>query len=75
VVVRCEAGREAPQGYNAQLAVNEQQIALGAEITTESPDFDGCLGQQPLQQQARTAAPRAPRRTPAGQIVYPAQPQ
>ena len=27
------------QGYNAQLAVNYQQIIVAAEITTESPDF------------------------------------
>jgi transposase len=27
------------QGYNAQAAVNEEQIVLAAEITVESPDF------------------------------------
>ena len=27
------------QGYNAQLAVNERQIVIAAELTTESPDF------------------------------------
>jgi transposase len=27
------------QGYNAQLAVNEQQIVVAAELTTDSPDF------------------------------------
>jgi transposase len=27
------------QGYNAQAAVNERQIVLGAEISVESPDF------------------------------------
>jgi transposase len=27
------------QGYNAQLAVNEQQVAIAAELTTDSPDF------------------------------------
>jgi transposase len=27
------------QGYNAQLAVNEQQIVIAAELTTDSPDF------------------------------------
>ncbi len=32
-------GREPVQGYNAQLAVNEQQVILAAEITTYSPDF------------------------------------
>jgi Transposase DDE domain len=37
-VVRTQ-GRPPLQGYNAQLVVNERQIALAAEITTESPDF------------------------------------
>jgi transposase len=32
-------GQPPLQGYNAQLAVNDQQIVLAAEITTESPDF------------------------------------
>ncbi len=27
------------QGYNAQLVVNEQQVVLAAELTTDSPDF------------------------------------
>jgi hypothetical protein len=27
------------QGYNAQAVVNEQQIVLAAEITTDAPDF------------------------------------
>jgi hypothetical protein len=27
------------QGYNAQLAVNEQQVVIAAELTTDSPDF------------------------------------
>jgi transposase len=27
------------QGYNAQLAVNDQQVAVAAELTTDSPDF------------------------------------
>jgi transposase len=27
------------QGYNAQLAVNERQIVIAAELTTDSPDF------------------------------------
>ena len=27
------------QGYNAQLAVNDRQVIVGAELTTESPDF------------------------------------
>jgi len=27
------------QGYNAQLAVNEQQVAIAAELTCDSPDF------------------------------------
>ena len=27
------------QGYNAQLAVNDQQVILAAELTTDSPDF------------------------------------
>jgi len=37
-VVRTQ-GQPPLQGYNAQLVVNERQIALAAEITTESPDF------------------------------------
>jgi transposase len=37
-VVRTQ-GQPGMQGYNAQLAVNERQIIVGAEITTESPDF------------------------------------
>jgi hypothetical protein len=27
------------QGYNAQLAVSEQQVVIAAELTTDSPDF------------------------------------
>src|SRR3954466_8522461 len=37
-VVRTQ-GQPPLQGYNAQMVVNERQIALAAEITTESPDF------------------------------------
>jgi hypothetical protein len=32
-------GQPPLQGYNAQLVVNGHQIALAAEITTDSPDF------------------------------------
>jgi transposase len=32
-------GQKAIQGYNAQAAVNENQILVAAEITVESPDF------------------------------------
>lgn len=32
-------GQPTVQGYNAQLAVTEDQIIVAAEITTESPDF------------------------------------
>jgi hypothetical protein len=32
-------GQPPLQGYNAQLVVNDRQIVLAAEITTESPDF------------------------------------
>jgi transposase len=32
-------GQRALQGYNAQAAVNENQILVAAEITVESPDF------------------------------------
>jgi len=37
-VVRTQ-GQPAMQGYNAQLAVNERQVIVAAELTTESPDF------------------------------------
>jgi transposase len=32
-------GQPPLQGYNAQLAVNDQQVIVAAEITTDSPDF------------------------------------
>jgi transposase len=32
-------GQPPLQGYNAQLAVNDRQVIVAAEITTESPDF------------------------------------
>jgi transposase len=32
-------GQPPMQGYNAQLAVNDRQLIVAAEITTESPDF------------------------------------
>jgi transposase len=32
-------GQKAIQGYNAQAAVNEQQILVACELTVESPDF------------------------------------
>jgi hypothetical protein len=37
-VVRTQ-GQPGRQGYNAQLAVNERQVIVAGEITTESPDF------------------------------------
>jgi Transposase DDE domain len=37
-VVRTQ-GQPGMQGYNAQVAVNDRQLIVGAEITTESPDF------------------------------------
>jgi hypothetical protein len=37
-VVRTQ-GRPGMQGYNAQLAVNDGQVIVAAELTTESPDF------------------------------------
>jgi transposase len=37
-VVRTQ-GQPGMQGYNAQLAVNDRQIIVAAEIATESPDF------------------------------------
>jgi transposase len=37
-VVRTQ-GQPGMQGYNAQLAVNDRQIIVAAEVTTESPDF------------------------------------
>jgi hypothetical protein len=33
------AGQPAKQGYNAQVAVNDRQIIVAAEITVDSPDF------------------------------------
>ena len=32
-------GQPPLQGYNAQLAVNDQQVIVAAEITTDAPDF------------------------------------
>src|SRR3954470_9501440 len=32
-------GQPGMQGYNAQLALNERQIIVAAELTAESPDF------------------------------------
>jgi transposase len=32
-------GQAPLQGYNAQLVVNDNQVAIAAEVTTESPDF------------------------------------
>jgi hypothetical protein len=37
-IVRTQ-GQPAIQGYNAQAAVNEEQIIIAAELTVESPDF------------------------------------
>src|SRR3954463_315198 len=37
-VVRTQ-GQPGMQGYNAPLAVNDRQVIMAAEITTESPDF------------------------------------
>jgi transposase len=36
---RMKGNRRYIQGYNAQSVVNEQQIVLAAEITTDAPDF------------------------------------
>jgi hypothetical protein len=36
---RMKGNRRYIQGYNAQAVVNEQQIVLAAEITTNAPDF------------------------------------
>ena len=36
---RMKGNRRYIQGYNAQAVVNEQQIVLAAEITTDAPDF------------------------------------
>jgi hypothetical protein len=36
---RMKGNRRYIQGYNAQAVVNEQQIAIAAEITTDAPDF------------------------------------
>ena len=32
-------GQAPLQGYNAHMAVNDQQLVIAAEITTESADF------------------------------------
>ena len=32
-------GQPPPQGYNAQLAVNDQQVIVAAELTTDASDF------------------------------------
>jgi hypothetical protein len=32
-------GQKAIQGYNAQAAVNEEQILVACEVTVDSPDF------------------------------------
>jgi hypothetical protein len=37
-VMRTE-GQPRLQGYNAQLAVNDQQVIVAAEVTTDAPDF------------------------------------
>jgi hypothetical protein len=37
-IVRTQ-GQPAIQGYNAQAAVNEEQIIIAAELTVDSPDF------------------------------------
>jgi transposase len=37
-IVRTQ-GQPAIQGYNAQAAVNEEQIVIAAEVTVDSPDF------------------------------------
>jgi Transposase DDE domain len=36
---RMKSNRRYIQGYNAQAVVNEQQIVIAAEITTNAPDF------------------------------------
>src|SRR3954470_10199117 len=32
-------GQPPLQGYNAQLAVNDKQVIVAAEVTTDAPDF------------------------------------
>jgi hypothetical protein len=46
-VVRTQ-GQPGMQGYNAQLAVNDRQIIVAAEIATESPDFGHLGSAQPV---------------------------
>ena len=53
------------QGYNAQAAVNEQQIVLAAEITVASPDF-GQL--EPMVERDRLASSNGPA-SPSTEVV------
>jgi hypothetical protein len=58
------------QGYNAQAAVNEQQIVLAAEITNNSTDFSQLdpmvtATVDELQRRASSGCPRRSPPTPA----------
>ena len=68
-VVRTQ-GQPPLQGYNAQLAVNDRQVVVAAEITTESPDFGHLepmvrATQRELARASGSAIPRSCSPTPA----------
>jgi len=63
-IVRTQ-GQPAKQGYNAQLAVNEHQIIVAAEITVDSPDFGHLepMSTRPPASSSRLVSLRHPKRS------------